>query len=217
MSTTTSAQIAPPLPPDALSIASAPPMKRSESGQSASKHLKEGRSNSIHVDATHARSRSGSTVSRLANKLQHSPNTTATLLPPETRKGKSKKGRRQSNSSGVAAALAKSGLHIANANNLHDDILSTKSGTAKGQGRSPYLVGRRDNHEEDEALSLDGSEFDDEDEDDDSDQDDHRLPVTGFAVASNRRNAEFHSTFPKIDEGDYLIDGRCRQSLVPQS
>ncbi|KAG7100159.1 hypothetical protein E1B28_001939 [Marasmius oreades] len=30
--------------------------------------------------------------------------------------------------------------------------------------------------------------------------------VTGFAVASSRRNAEFHEVFPGIPEGDYLIE-----------
>lgn len=33
------------------------------------------------------------------------------------------------------------------------------------------------------------------------------LPVTGFAVASNKRNQEFHALFNQIDEGDYLIEG----------
>ncbi|KAJ9104253.1 hypothetical protein QFC19_004070 [Naganishia cerealis] len=32
------------------------------------------------------------------------------------------------------------------------------------------------------------------------------LPVHGFAVASNKRNMEFHALFPEIDEGDYLIE-----------
>uniref|UniRef100_A0A0W0G337 VASt domain-containing protein n=1 Tax=Moniliophthora roreri TaxID=221103 RepID=A0A0W0G337_MONRR len=32
------------------------------------------------------------------------------------------------------------------------------------------------------------------------------LPVTGFAVASSRRNAEFHELFSGIPEGDYLIE-----------
>ncbi|KAJ7753719.1 GRAM-domain-containing protein [Mycena metata] len=32
------------------------------------------------------------------------------------------------------------------------------------------------------------------------------IPVTGFAVASNKRNADFHDLFPDIPEGDYLID-----------
>ncbi len=33
------------------------------------------------------------------------------------------------------------------------------------------------------------------------------LAVTGFAVASNRRNVDFHALFPEVDEGDYLIEG----------
>lgn len=36
----------------------------------------------------------------------------------------------------------------------------------------------------------------------------HSLPVTGFAVASNRRNADFHNLFPSVDAGDYLIEGK---------
>ena len=33
------------------------------------------------------------------------------------------------------------------------------------------------------------------------------IPVTGFAVASHKRNADFHELFPNIPEGDYLIEG----------
>lgn len=39
------------------------------------------------------------------------------------------------------------------------------------------------------------------------------LPVTGFAVASNKRNQEFHALFHQIDEGDYLIEGKS-ETLV---
>lgn len=56
--------------------------------------------------------------------------------------------------------------------------------------RSPFLT-RDDRDLEDSS----GSDFDD------------HLPVTGFAVASNRRNADFHALFPAVDEGDYLIEG----------
>lgn len=31
--------------------------------------------------------------------------------------------------------------------------------------------------------------------------------ITGFAVASSKRNAEFHSLFPEVPQDDYLIDG----------
>ena len=63
------------------------------------------------------------------------------------------------------------------------------------------------------ASSIDGH---DEDADDDSDDDellaelnDGDIPVTGFAVASNKRNADFHELFKTIPEGDYLIEGAC--------
>ena len=36
---------------------------------------------------------------------------------------------------------------------------------------------------------------------------DDDIPVTGFAVASNKRNADFHELFPTVPEGDYLIEG----------
>lgn len=32
--------------------------------------------------------------------------------------------------------------------------------------------------------------------------------ITGFAVASNKRNREFHATFRSVPEGDYLLDGK---------
>jgi hypothetical protein len=52
------------------------------------------------------------------------------------------------------------------------------------------------------------AEYDYEDEEEDSGSElDDDLPVTGFAVASNRRNADFHAMFPSVDEGDYLIEG----------
>ena len=54
--------------------------------------------------------------------------------------------------------------------------------------------------------SSDGSGSDDGALDDlDLDADD--IPVTGFAVASNMRNQEFHKMFQGIPEGDYLIEG----------
>ncbi|GBE77304.1 predicted protein [Sparassis crispa] len=45
-----------------------------------------------------------------------------------------------------------------------------------------------------------------EDDDDDLDLDPDDIPVTGFAVASNKRNQDFHEQFPTIPEGDYLIE-----------
>lgn len=57
-----------------------------------------------------------------------------------------------------------------------------------------------------ESGSGDSDGSDDEGLDDlNLDADD--IPVTGFAVASNMRNQEFHKMFQGIPEGDYLIEG----------
>lgn len=42
---------------------------------------------------------------------------------------------------------------------------------------------------------------------DELDLDPDDIPVTGFAVASNKRNQDFHELFPTVPEGDYLIEG----------
>ena len=45
---------------------------------------------------------------------------------------------------------------------------------------------------------------------------DDDIPVTGFAVASVKRNADFHELFPSVPEGDYLIEGTlCSTHLTP--
>jgi hypothetical protein len=55
-------------------------------------------------------------------------------------------------------------------------------------------------------LDADSSIGDRSDDETDIELDDN-IPVTGFAVASNKRNADFHELFPSIPEGDYLIEG----------
>lgn len=67
-------------------------------------------------------------------------------------------------------------------------------------------------------ISLTRSDFSDGDissgdesgsSSDELDLNEQDIPVTGFAVASNRRNADFHELFPNIPEGDYLIEGEA--------
>lgn len=65
-----------------------------------------------------------------------------------------------------------------------------------------------------------GSELGDYDDDDEEDEDDEDggmggydddlddLPVTGFAVASAKRNHDFHLLFKEVPEVDYLIEGK---------
>ena len=58
--------------------------------------------------------------------------------------------------------------------------------------------------------------LDDDDSEDDellAELNDGDIPVTGFAVASNRRNADFHELFKTIPEGDYLIEGASASDL----
>jgi hypothetical protein len=68
------------------------------------------------------------------------------------------------------------------------------------------------------ADLLGSSDEEDEDSDDDSgsslDLADEDIPVTGFAVASNKRNADFHELFPTVPEGDYLIEGESLPCLL---
>jgi len=79
------------------------------------------------------------------------------------------------------------------------------------RSRHNSLSARPQEQESGDASSIDGH---DEEVDDDSDDDellaelnDGDIPVTGFAVASNKRNADFHELFRTIPEGDYLIEG----------
>ena len=169
----------------------------------------------------------------------------STLKPVDnrsTRSKNSKKSRRGSQGSniasgGIAAALAKGGLHLASGVGHSEDLTTaatastttttnTTSSTVNGRssratstatGRSPFLTSKADGDDvsyirgfgDDEASARNVNVYDDEDddEDDEDDSDERSLPVTGFAVASNRRNADFHALFPSVDEGDYLIEG----------
>lgn len=60
----------------------------------------------------------------------------------------------------------------------------------------------------------DNEDTDDESSDDVDDVTADLMPVTGFAVASSKRNADFHELFPDIPEGDYLIEGAPHQRFI---
>ena len=84
--------------------------------------------------------------------------------------------------------------------------------------RHDSLPTRSPEHESDYVSSADV--HDEEGDDDDSDDDallaelnDGDIPVTGFAVASNKRNADFHDLFRTTPEGDYLIEGVFNGSI----
>lgn len=52
-----------------------------------------------------------------------------------------------------------------------------------------------------------GSESDDYDSGDALSFNDDEIPITGFAVATMKRNQDFHELFPQVPQDDYLIDG----------
>ncbi|TFK18705.1 hypothetical protein FA15DRAFT_675088 [Coprinopsis marcescibilis] len=107
----------------------------------------------------------------------------------------------------------------------HGGALSTSGLTEyysgnESEGALSRISSRGSRGRRNSKLRLDdssGSETDSEDETDSSDDDssvdldnldleDDDMPVTGFAVASNKRNADFHELFPNISEADYLIE-----------
>ncbi|EPQ60214.1 GRAM-domain-containing protein [Gloeophyllum trabeum ATCC 11539] len=76
-------------------------------------------------------------------------------------------------------------------------------------GSDPRMEGSAngDAHSGQDSDDLFDSGSDEDLSDEESDDlGDDDIPVTGFAVASNKRNADFHELFPTIPEGDYLID-----------
>jgi len=156
------------------------------------------------------RPRAGSTMNRLsARPASPSFGGSSSRRSSVSTKKKGKRSRRKSVSSGIsnatssiAHALAKSGLHIASPSDPEQPAPAQPTQPRANLNRSPWLVRGEDDYN-DEAVHDD--EIDDEEDETDS-EDDH-LPVTGFAVASNRRQAEFHALFPAVDEGDYLIEG----------
>jgi hypothetical protein len=81
------------------------------------------------------------------------------------------------------------GKAAVSSNDGHSDIYLEDTG---------HYSGLEDSDEEDDTSASDGYLSDDLAA--------HDIPVTGFAVASNKRNADFHELFPNIPEGDYLIE-----------
>ena len=81
--------------------------------------------------------------------------------------------------------------------------VNSEHGSENGAGgdevRPDYYGGLDDSS----STDASGSELDS----DDLELVSEDMPVTGFAVASNKRNADFHELFPTVPEGDYLIEG----------
>ncbi|KAI0321252.1 hypothetical protein OF83DRAFT_1051510 [Amylostereum chailletii] len=81
--------------------------------------------------------------------------------------------------------------HTANLTNSPDRIRSNSLGMPRYDGDGGDDSSGEDEDEDDAQLLADLAD---------------EIPVTGFAVASNKRNADFHEMFPTVPEGDYLIE-----------
>jgi hypothetical protein len=93
-----------------------------------------------------------------------------------------------------------------------DPSRSTQTRTGQGtpmrsspRTRSPNISLTRSDISDGDAFASSGD--DSGSSSDELDLNEQDIPVTGFAVASNKRNADFHELFPNIPEGDYLIEG----------
>ncbi|KAH9980489.1 GRAM domain-containing protein [Russula compacta] len=110
----------------------------------------------------------------------------------------------------VKRSPALSGHHVATSQSSVDSNPLQLSPQAI-RSRHNSLTARPQDHESDYASSADGHDEDGDDDDSEDDEllaelNDGDMPVTGFAVASNKRNADFHELFRTIPEGDYLIE-----------
>ena len=127
----------------------------------------------------------------------------STLLSPESIvsngsvNGKSSTLKKIKSSSGIAAAMIAAGVNLSPVAARNQPLpLSrvTTRGSDTGSGENGYFGGERNGLMS--ALDIE-SDFDDA----------MSQLGTGYAVASSRRNAEFHSLFRNISEDDYLIEG----------
>ncbi|CUA67423.1 putative membrane protein C20F10,07 [Schizosaccharomyces pombe 972h-] [Rhizoctonia solani] len=67
---------------------------------------------------------------------------------------------------------------------------STSRGSKGSKSRAAGETSESDDYDSEDALSFTPGE----------------IPITGFAVASSKRNLDFHELFPNVPEGDYLIE-----------
>ncbi|KDR85867.1 hypothetical protein GALMADRAFT_218933 [Galerina marginata CBS 339.88] len=154
-----------------------------------------------------SRSPAQSTMSTKSNGHTHAKARSADLSPRSSKSRKSSIGSpgRERSGSGRARRTSSAKSDVGSAEYRHANGSSTTAGGTVGGDesvRADYysglgVGGSSDEDESDESGSGDSSDLDIGEED---------IPVTGFAVASNKRNADFHELFPTVPEGDYLIE-----------
>lgn len=156
-------------------------------------------------------SRSGSINSQQApeNLVPHPPTTASasssrkgTLVGPESQTpGRSSSKAPRSASGSVASAMLLSGMSLVSSSG------SSRQGAVLGRSSTAPIAGR-DSLDDSDGVSSFGErglmsmeslgEFDDG----------VSQMGTGYAVASSKRNAEFHAIFKSITDDDYLIEGQ---------
>ncbi|KIO07078.1 hypothetical protein M404DRAFT_998507 [Pisolithus tinctorius Marx 270] len=129
----------------------------------------------------------------MANATSQVPPLPTTPLPQTPRNGNAQNG-------------SKSRERTMSVNNAASPSVYSMPGTINGGNSARQIsLSKSDysdrQYQSDSSESTGGSESDDE-----LDLNEENIPVTGFAVASSKRNADFHELFPNIPEGDYLIE-----------
>lgn len=131
------------------------------------------------------------TAPQMAQAAQIQTPVTATSTSPPKQNGQRKNsGGHRHGASASAASVGSNSLDTPKRTRTHS--FSNRSDNSEGMYDSGL-----------EGISSDGDDSGSEDELDLRED----IPVTGFAVASNKRNADFHELFSNIPEGDYLIEG----------
>lgn len=166
----------------------------------------------------------------------HSTNTSGGTKKKPWRRGSTKQ-QQQRGLSGLASAIAASGLAMANPGLTMQNPPVPQQYNQNGAARSqspPKQPPERTNsshsvipqprsrqtsasYASTHSGGDEGGDFDSEmsSSEDELDLNEDDIPVTGFAVASSKRNFDFHDLFPAIPEGDYLIEGAYLvQSIV---
>ncbi|KAK7462674.1 hypothetical protein VKT23_007262 [Stygiomarasmius scandens] len=145
-------------------------------------------------------SRKTSVSSNQAPYMHGRSDSSSTNFSPTSGKKSSKKAKNPSRASSIGSGGKKRRPSASMSVNSDHDHGSVNGSNGHLAGVDDYYSGLEDDSDEDS---------DDDDDDDgveslDLGVDD--IPVTGFAVASSRRNADFHELFPSIPPGDYLIE-----------
>ena len=97
-----------------------------------------------------------------------------------------------------------SGMSLGRSTASTSPVRSRRSATGRPRDLSNASISTAQPVDGTEGSGEDDSDYDSGDALDFGDDD---IPITGFAVATMKRNQDFHDLFPTIPADDYLIDG----------